>query len=196
MPPMEGTSLETTLMQRVKTGDEQAFRTLVTRHLPKAHSIAQRVLHSHADAQEAVQDAFSKVWINATCFDASQASFGTWFYRILTNTCLDMARKSPPIHTDIEQVENTLHDTSKPQDEALSHREQNAHIRAVVQTLPNNQRMAVVLCYFEDMTNQEAAAIMKLHVKALEGLLTRARKTLREQLDEPWIPTNATLKTN
>ncbi|MDX1974541.1 MAG: sigma-70 family RNA polymerase sigma factor [Rickettsiales bacterium] len=172
------------LMERVKTGDTRAFRQLVEQHLPKAHAIARRMLSSQADAEEAAQDAFSKLWVNAQKFDAAQARFSTWFYRILSNTCLDMLRKRPSPMLDISEMEHTLPDPRARHDQHYEARMESERICRAVQSLPERQRLAVVLCYFEEMTNPEAAAVMDMHVKALEGLLVRARKTLRELLDE------------
>lgn len=175
---------DTNLMQRIKAGDAQAFRLLVQRHLPKAHAIARRLLYVHHDAEEAAQDAFTKVWMHASRFDAAQASFGTWFYRILTRTCLDMLRKRPTPHADISDMQESLADTAESQESSLSAHEQSVRVRNAVLSLPEKQRLAVVLCYFEGMTNPEAAGIMQLHIKALEGLLVRARKQLRVTLDD------------
>jgi RNA polymerase sigma-70 factor (ECF subfamily) len=170
------------LMEAIAAGNQQAFRTLVVRYLPKAHEIARRTLQTRQDAEEAIQDAFGKVWEYAIRFDSTKASFGTWFYRILTNTCLDMLRRKEPDHQPIEDIIETLPDEEMQQDMTLATQQDSEIIRRAVQSLPDRQRIAVVLCYFEEMTNPEAAAVMGLHIKALEGLLVRARKTLRTQL--------------
>jgi RNA polymerase sigma-70 factor (ECF subfamily) len=135
-----------------------------------------------ADAEEAVQDAFDKVWVNAARYNPAKAAVGTWFYRILTNTCLNMARKRPPEFVTLDVIEEVVADEEKGQDERLMAHREGLRVRMAVQSLSERQRLAVVLCYFEDMTNPEAAQVMGLHVKALEGLLVRARKLLREIL--------------
>ncbi len=174
--------LDNELMESVKDGDSRAFRLLVERHLPKSHAIALRVLYSQADAEEAAQDAFTKVWVNAVKFDGRQANFGTWFYQILIRTCIDMLRKRPPRHSDIADMQELLADTKENQEITLSLQQDALRIKAAIQLLPERQRVAVVLCYFEDMTNSEVAVVMGLHIKALEGLLVRARKKLRLDL--------------
>ncbi len=82
----------------------------------------------------------------------------------------------------LDVIEEVIADGENGQDERLMEHQEGLRVRAAVQALPERQRLAVLLCYFEDMTNPEAAAVMGLHVKALEGLLVRARKTLREHL--------------
>lgn len=171
-------------MERIRLGDAFALRILVARYLPKAHAIARRILPLREDAEEAVQDAFSKVWVNAYRFDASQAAFGTWFYRMLTNACLDIARKRPVAAVDIATVGDIFPDTVEGQEAALATMQDGARVQRAVQALPEQQRIAVTLCYFEEMSNAGAAAIMGVHIKALEGLLVRARKHLRGVLGE------------
>lgn len=173
------------LMQRVAEGDKHAFRQLLQRHLPRAHAIARRNLTSVQDAEEAVQDAFSKLWVHAASFDPQKAQFSTWFYRIVVNSCYDMLRRRSPAAAPLEEMAEILPDERMNQEADLVESQQSAQLRHAVQSLPENQRMAVVLCYFEEMTNPEAAQAMGLHLKALEGLLVRARKKLRDLLAEP-----------
>ena len=164
-------------MARVADGDAAALHILVERHLPRAHAIAQRVLVAEADAQDAVQEAFAKLWVNASSWRAGRAAFTTWLYRIVVNTCLDAARRRRP-EVDSEAIITGTADPA-PSAEAQLEAER---VRTAVHRLPAQQRTAVTLCYFEGFTNPEAAAIMNLHLKALEGLLVRARKTLRSAL--------------
>ncbi len=165
-------------------GNKAAFRQLLARHLPKAHAIARRVLKSEQDAEEAVQDAFGKVWVHAAHFDVEKAAFGTWFYRILIHACYDKLRREPPKHADIDEMAEVLADGEETIEARAMGSQESVQVRKAVQLLPDRQRMAVVLSYFEEMTNPEAAAAMGIHVKALEGLLVRARRTLREVLGE------------
>jgi len=172
------------LMESTAKGDAQAFRMLVVRHLPRAHAIARQMLYSQQDAEEAAQDAFCKVWTHALRFDPARAKFSTWFYRILANTCLDMLRRKPSPQISLSGLEDVLQDTGENQDAQIISLQKKEKVRQAVQFLPDRQRMAVVLCYFEEMSNQEAAVVMGIHIKALEGLLVRARKKLRERLGE------------
>ncbi|MFA5985510.1 MAG: sigma-70 family RNA polymerase sigma factor [Methylococcaceae bacterium] len=170
------------LMERIANGDKWAFHVLVMRYLPKAHNIARRMLSSPEDAEEAVQDAFAKLWQHAARYDPSKAASSTWFYQILSNTCLNMARRKPFIHASIDELEDTLTDATLAQDSQLVAQQDSARIRVAVAALPERQRLAVILCYFEELSNAQAAATMGLHIKALEGLLVRARKKLKELL--------------
>jgi RNA polymerase sigma-70 factor (ECF subfamily) len=169
-------------MSRVAAGDAAAFRILVERHLPRGHAIARRVLHSEADAEDALQEAFTKVWVHAARWRPSQAAFSTWLYRIVVNTCLDAARRRRP-EVGAEALRETLADEAAHAEALLGAEQSAERVRAAVQRLPVQQRMAVTLCYFEELTNPEAAILMSIHIKALEGLLVRARRSLRQ-----WLP--------
>lgn len=169
-------------MAATASGDQRAFDSLVRRHLPRAYAIARRVLPTQSDAEEAAQEAFNKVWTHARDWDASRSAFTTWLYRIVTNAALDIARKRKLPTTSDELVLHAQADDTPLIDERLSEEEEKNRVRRAVEELTPQQRAAVTLCYFEEMTNPEAAKAMGIHLKALEGLLVRARKTLRTVL--------------
>lgn len=171
-------------MSAVAQGNQGAFSALVSAYAGYAHAIALRFLGNRADAEEAVQEAFTKVWVHAARFDPAMARFKTWFTRILTNTCRDRIRRTNPAADNIEDWMDILPGSDTTQDATLSNTQECQRIRRAVQSLPDRQRMAVILCYFEDLTNPEAAAAMGVHIKALEGLLVRARKILKKELGE------------
>ncbi|MFM9890910.1 MAG: sigma-70 family RNA polymerase sigma factor [Rickettsiales bacterium] len=171
------------LMEAVASGDGHAFDALVRRHLPRAYAIARRVLSNQADAEEAAQDAFTKIWVKAADWQPDRAKFTTWLHRIVVNSALDMARKrTPGFVADAEAVLATLPDATPNIEAQLGQAEQQALVRQAVATLTPEQRAAVTLCYFEHYTNVEAAKMLGINLKALEGLLVRARKKLRETL--------------
>lgn len=170
------------LMARIAKGDEQAFNWLVRQHLPRAYAIARRVLAERADAEEAAQDAFTKLWVNAAQWQPDKAKFSTWFYRIVTNAALDLARRKKLPTTNDETLMAMQADDTASVEDRLQEADERAALQAALATLTPAQRAAVTLCYFEEMTNPEAAKVMGMHLKALEGLLVRARKTLRDVL--------------
>ena len=168
-------------MAKVQNGDQQAFALLVERHLPRAYAIAHRVLGRQADAEDAAQEAFTRVWTHARDWQAHHGSFSAWLGRFLVNPSLDHARRQGPQRfvSNADELLAELADPAVSLDKAHSNDQQAVAIDKAVQRLPEQQRMAVVLCYFEEHSNPQAAKMMGLHVKALEGLLVRARKQLR-----------------
>ncbi len=172
------------LMARVAKGDSAAFNWLVRAHLPRAYSIARRVLNNQADAEEAAQDAFTKVWVHAADWKEGKAKFTTWLYRIVVNAALDMARKKKLPTTSDETVMAMQADDVASIEDRLQVQDQHEALHDALESLTAQQRAAVSLCYFEEMTNPEAAKVMGINIKALEGLLVRARKSLRGLLSE------------
>lgn len=163
-------------------GDEKAFACLVARHLTRAGKIAQRVVGSRAEAEDMVQEAFLRVWLKASEWKPEAtggAKFSTWFYRVLMNLCIDRTRriKPAPLEAAGEPVD--------PKPDGFDHvaaRETSARVRAAIGDLPERQRAALALCHYEGMSNIEAAAVLDLTVGAVESLLVRARRSLRESL--------------
>lgn len=184
---MTGSPSDDELMRRVAGGDtdsmrEPAFRLLAARHLRRAHAIAMRIVHNREDAEEVVQEALTRVWRHAARFDPARSAFGTWFYRILANAALDRLRRRPPPAGNMDDYSESLPDEAATGEDAWQKAQEARRIQAALSVLPPRQKMAVVLCYYEDFTQVEAARIMKLNPKALESLLFRAKKSLRQSL--------------
>ncbi len=166
------------LMARVAAGDEAAFAVLAERHIGRAHAVAVRMLASREDAEEAVQDALGRVWRHAARFDPGRSAFGTWFYRILANGCLDRLRRKGPVAVDIDAAPDVA-DGAVSAEAGLVAAGRTRAVKAAVAALPERQRLAIVLCYFEDMPQADAARVMGMNLKAVEALLFRARQSLK-----------------
>jgi RNA polymerase sigma-70 factor (ECF subfamily) len=168
------------LMLRVGQGDQPAFQVLMHRHLHRALALARRMSASASDAEEIAQEAFLRVWTSAPRWRAEGAAFRTWLYRIVVNLCLDRGRRKP-----FAPLEDAG-DPSDPAPDALAQLEQQETVRrvaAAVEALPDRQRAALVLSYYEGLSNAEAAAVLGVSVSGLEALLVRARRGLRGRLD-------------
>ncbi len=166
------------LMRRVGRGDEPAFRLLAGRHAARAIGLARRVTGNPADADEIVQEALLRVWVNAPRWRPI-AAFGTWFYRIVLNLCLNRRRGLPFVG--IEQAGDPPDPAADPAAQIESV-ETDRLVAAAIGALPDRQRAAIVLAYTEGFSNAEIAAVLGISVSALEALLVRAKRGLREQL--------------
>ena len=174
---MDGASDEK-LMARISRGDEQAFRSLASRYVPRALGLARRVLGSETDAEEIVQEALLRVWLNAARWRPA-AAFRTWFYRIVLNLCLNRKRRAPfaplaEIAEPADPTPNAAHRMERDETDRL--------VAAAIAELPDRQRVAVVLTYQEGMSNAETAAVLGTTVSGIETLLVRARRALRRAL--------------
>ena len=172
------------LMQRIAGGDQRAFRDLMQRHLPRTVRLAARVLGSTGAAEDVAQEAFVRVWKHAANWEDPKqagAKFTTWLYRIVLNLCIDEKRKRT--FTDIDAIPEKADDT--PNAEAnMQRREKSKRVKAALEQLPERQRAALVLCFYEEYSNKDAADMLGISVKAIESLLVRARRMLRDLLQD------------
>lgn len=160
-------------------GDREAAARLIGRHAPKLLTVARRMLSSHAEAEDAVQEVFLRLWTHAARWQSGQAKFETWLYRVMLNQCYDRLRRRP---TQPLEAAAEVADDATPPDARLDDGIIGREIARALDALPERQKAAILLCHFQDCGNIEAAEIMGLSVEALESLLARGRRTLRSQL--------------
>ncbi|HUO97856.1 MAG TPA: RNA polymerase sigma factor [Rhizomicrobium sp.] len=170
---------DTELVARVGKGDRAAAQALMARHLPHMLRLARRMLSSQAEAEDCVQDAFLKLWTHAGRWKPGQAKFETWLYRVTLNQCYDRLRKKPVLGLDAAAQ---VADLAPAADTVLERVGVAAEVEAALQTLPDRQRAAILLCHYDERGNAEAAEILGVSVEALESLLARGRRTLRMKL--------------
>ncbi len=171
------------LMASIATGDQLSFARLVERHLARTVGLATRLMGSRADGEDVAQDAFARVWSHAARWrpmgGGGNARFTTWLYRIVVNLAID--RKRRPVHTAMDDVEEPV-DEADDGFKQIHRRQVSDAVAAAMMRLPERQRVALALCFFEEMSNIEAGKVMSLSVGAVESLLVRARRTLRQEL--------------
>ena len=167
------------LVTRVGRGDRAAAQALMSRHLPKMLALARRMLSDPVEAEDAVQDAFIRLWTHAARWQPGKAKFETWLYRVTMNKCYDRLRRRPTAKLD-EAAE--IADPAPGPEASLQNAALSQQIEAALQALPERQRAAIQLCHYQGCGNIEAAEILGISVEALESLLARGRRTLRGRL--------------
>lgn len=166
-----------TLVVRVGAGDREACRILVERHLGRIVAFARRVLGERAAAEDVAQETFLRLWTHACTWRPGSARFGTWLHRVALNLCLDRLARRSEAPLDAEPPDDG---PSLPAH--LYARQVGRRVDEAVARLPDAQRIAITLCHYQGLRNIEAAEAMDVTVEALESLLARARRTLRERL--------------
>lgn len=168
-----------TLVACVAAADRGAYAVLVHRHASRYRALAFRMMGDMAMAEDIVQEAFVKLWTHASRFDAGKARFTTWFHRIVVNRCLDEKRKRrvDPLPEGYDAA-----DDAATVEETMAEGGASQSLKVAVGMLPERQKVAVTLCYFDGLSNQDAADVMELNIKAFESLLVRARAKLRDLL--------------
>lgn len=170
------------LLARIQEGEHAAFSMLVRKHTGRFYRVAYRFLRSRPDAEDVVQDAFIKLWERPETWDTAQnAAFTTWFHRVVVNRCLDHQKKKRPLQL-IDETQ--VQDDRESSEAALMERQQQVEVERQIAALPDRQRAALILCFYEGLSNQEAADVMGVKLKALQSLLMRAKTALKEQLKE------------
>jgi len=164
------------LLNRLAENDEAAFRILVERHIDRAFGIALRIVGSRADAEDVVQDSLLKVWTHRGRWQHGRAKFSTWLYRVITNRCIDLRRQ--PRSDDVDAVPEPA-DTRPDAASTLQRNEVTDLLEKAMQQLPEQQRIAVIFSYHEDLSNAEIAEVMNTTIAAVESLLKRGRQQLK-----------------
>lgn len=164
---------------RAGQGERGAFDDLTRRHYGRALGLARRLLPNPAEAEEAVQEAFLKAWNVSGKFNPEAGHFRAWFNRILVNLCIDEQRRQRGAEELDESLADPAGNTAVMQ---LQQNDLSRIIGAEMNQLPPRQKAALVLCYFEGLSNREAADTIGVSVGALESLLIRARSTLKSRL--------------
>jgi RNA polymerase sigma-70 factor (ECF subfamily) len=178
------------LMKRVAQGDDEAFKLLFERHSRLAWSVIYRQLGNNAAAEDLVQEAFLRVYRAAPKYEPS-AKFSTWLYTVVTNLCLnfkrDRARDRLRLVGSEEDDEggNALDQmaVAEPDENEADDQDQRTQaVKEAIQSLPENQRMALILSRYEEKSYEEVAEILGVTVAAVKSLTSRARTTLKEKL--------------
>jgi RNA polymerase sigma-70 factor, ECF subfamily len=159
----------------VGKGDLEALGELVRRHQAWAWRIAYRFLGHRQEAEDVVQDAFLRLLDAAGRYQPT-CSFRTYFYRVISRLCLDRAKKRQPRYLDV--IPDMTDSGPDPSAEVEKAQEAET-VRAALAALPPQQRMAVVLRYYEDLSYEEIASALETTPKAVERLLARGRDRLQ-----------------
>lgn len=183
----EGDAEDVRLMSLVGRGDTAAFEQLIERHQTLVAGTVARMLGSNSDVEDIAQQVFIRVWKSAGRY-VPRAKFTTWLLKITRNLVFNELRRSKrhaqvSIQPDPQSEEIPVRDTvNRTPDESLLETELQQKIEEAILSLPEGQRMALVLRRYEDLSYEQIADVLNLSVPAVKSLLFRARTELRVQL--------------
>jgi len=183
---------ELVLIERLKQGDESAFRTLVEQYQDLVYNTALGIVQNQSDAEDVAQEVFIQVFRSIGSFK-SEAKLSTWIYRITTTRSLDLlrAKKSKKRfgllkrlwETEEESPVENISDFNHP-GVSLERKEEAAQLMAAITQLLENQKVAFILHKLEGLSYLEIAEIMGNTLPAVESLMHRARLNLRKILEK------------
>lgn len=177
-------------MARLAGGHDAALNDLMERHAERLFHYLVRSLQDEADAADAAQGTFVKVYQNRVKFDPQQ-KFSTWLYAIASNLVRDRYRwrsrhQQVSLDADNEQTESSLKDTLQASgplpDQTVQAEERADEVRNAVAALPEELKQPLILALYQDLPQAEIATILKCSVKAVETRIYRARQQLRTAL--------------
>ena len=174
------------LAARLAARDPAALREVIACHGAALHRACYRMTGDAHEAEDIVQEACLRLWDQAPKIAArhpvgSQAAatlrLGGWLQRVVTNLAIDRLRRTRRL-SDGEVPDRA--DEAPLADTTIEAGERDGTARALIMALPERQRAAIVLTYYEELPNAEAAEAMDMNIKAFESLLHRARAALRQ----------------
>jgi RNA polymerase sigma-70 factor, ECF subfamily len=173
------------LVHEIALGREAALTRLIAIHGRGLTLYASRFLGNLSEGDEVVQETFLRVWQTASRYDPARAAVSTWIYRIAANLCIDRQRRGRFWRMfgqgHVDDLADALADDGPDAVTTIAARQQLAAVRRAISDLPERQRQAILLAAVAGMDRREIAAIMDINIGAVEQLLVRARRTLRDK---------------
>ena len=176
---LEGNDRE--LIEGCQRGEPEAFSLLFEANKDRVYSIALRYSGNEAQAMDIAQETFLKLLSRIQDF-RGEASFDSWLYRLVVNSCLDHQRRVRRWMPFLEDFLNIFRASGETALEELLRAEMQTQVRQVVATLAPEQRIAVILRYTEGLSYEEIAGILGCSTGTVASRLNRAHKVLERRL--------------
>ena len=178
-----GADPDVQLLSRLASGDLDAAAALYDRHAAQIYGLARRIVRDDQDAEDVVQDVFSQAWRTADRYEAGRASVIGWLVMMTRTRALDRlrARQARPDMRP-QALPDALASRDRPASDLLLASEQAAHVREALLALPETQRTALELAYFEGLTQSEIALRLSEPLGTVKTRIRTALATLRRRL--------------
>jgi len=171
-------------LARIARGDQAAFAELYDRQARLVYSLALRILQNGADAEDIVQEVFAQVWAQAGRYDASRGAVAAWMLTLTRSRAIDKLRAKrarPETAAEASAAESVV-DLAATQDLELLSAEQVTRLQRALQELPDAQRTALELAYYEGLTHVEVASRLNEPLGTVKTRIRQAVMKLREAL--------------
>lgn len=182
-------SIDNKLIDKVKSGDNQAIAKLINLYKDKIYFLGYRMLGNKEEAEDICQETFIRVYTNIDKYD-NKHKFSTWVYKIATNLCIDRIRKNKKTifsldnNGDDENIDwhSIVPDSGLNPEEETILNEQKHLIQVSFEKLPVKYRAIMTLRYVDELTLQEISEVLDLPVTTIKTRLHRGREHMRNNL--------------
>jgi RNA polymerase sigma-70 factor (ECF subfamily) len=185
------TPTDEALIADLGRGDTGALELLYDRYRRLAMAVAYRILEDATAAEDCLQDAFVQVWRNNASYHPERGSVKSWLLTIVRNAAIDRHRgKEGRSRQDrpIDEVDYLLSESDDPHELAVESL-QAEQIKAAIEALPDEQREAITLAFFNGLTHQEIAERIGVPLGTVKGRMRLGLRKMRQQLVEAeWTP--------
>lgn len=171
------------VMSDLQAGCPAAFEVLYSRYGARAYGIAHAVCRDHGRAEEAVQDAFGSIWTSRTQYRRQIGTVAPWLLTIVRYRAIDVVRREG-LHKAHRADESGLHTLHTPNGvtERVEERCQAEHLRELLAALPDEQREALTLAFYGELTHTEIAAHLDVPLGTVKGRIRLALHRLRRDV--------------
>jgi RNA polymerase sigma-70 factor, ECF subfamily len=170
------------LIDRIVLGDEAALRELYELLAPRAFAIALKVLRDPAEAEEVLQDTFLEVWRSATRFDPARAAPDRWIATMVRTRAIDLLRKRSSRDRMLSSAAQVTAPKRPSPEDLLASAQLGRRVRQALADLPNEQRRALELAYFEGLSQSEIATTTATPLGTVKTRMRLAMIKLAETL--------------
>lgn len=181
--PESEAGIDRALLSRIANGEQAAFGTMMQRHLSAVLMTARRILNDEAEAEDLAQEAFLRLWRTALSLEVGEYGLRPWLRRVTSNLAIDHLRKSKRFSVTDEVPEQA---EAPRQLHAIEADQSHVRVEQALASLPQRQRIALSLFHFDELSQREVSEMMELSEDALESLLARGRRRLKEILKDDW----------
>jgi len=178
-----GADQESLWVAQARRGDQDAFARLVAAYQVPVYNLAYRMLSSAAEAEDATQETFLRVYTRFDTYDPSR-KFSSWILSIASHHCVDRLRRRRESIVSMEEIMawRWVPDERPRPEERVVARESSHEMRRVLDVLPSQYRLVIVLRYWYDMSYEEIADVTESTISAVKSRLHRARQVVAAML--------------
>jgi RNA polymerase sigma-70 factor (ECF subfamily) len=178
------------LMQLVARGDARAFEVVYERHCTAVFSLAYRICGVRAAAEEVAQDAFLAIWRRGASYDRTRGSVRTWLLGVVHNRAIDSLRRATAhdrLRASDEQAAELI-EAPERTDVEMVRREDARSMRALIDSLPAEQRRVIELAYFGGFTHEQIAELLDTPLGTVKSRMRLGLEKMRASIEPTEVP--------